>query len=183
MKITLLSILFVCFVNLIAAQQIFLQSLNGEPEKLELYSTSKGTAVIFLLPDCPACKTYAMTLNKLAAQYKSQGISFYGIFPGTYYTFDEMKKYKTDFEINFKLLADTGKFMVKNLGATIAPSVFLLNANGNVMYSGRIDDWFFKPGRKRTLISQSNFANALSSFVGGKEIEIKKTSAIGCFID
>lgn len=175
-------IIFLLMSTISKGQNISLQNLEGKPYSLTT-STTKATVIFFLLPDCPACKTYSLTMNKLYREYADKNVSFIGIFPGTYYSIDEMKKYETDFKIQFILLADTGKKMVQHLNATIAPSAFILDQSGKIQYSGRIDDLYFRPGRKRTVVTKNELADALHAFVAGKEIQVKKTNAIGCFID
>jgi len=48
-----------------------------------MYETRKliASVFIFMLPDCPACENYSLTLNTLAKKYKAAGIMFYGVFP------------------------------------------------------------------------------------------------------
>jgi thiol-disulfide isomerase/thioredoxin len=52
-----------------------------------------------------------------------------------------------------------------------------------LVYAGRIDNWAYAPGRKRTIITEHDLRNALNAYVAGKPVPVSKTKAVGCFIE
>lgn len=159
--------------------------LNLENKSVTL-STSTGTEhtiIVLLLPDCPACQSYSRTLNQLYKTYTKNSVRFYGIFPGAYNTLDEMKQFKKEYEIAFPLLRDPDKILVKSLHATTVPEVFLINKNGETVYSGRIDDWMYALGKKRSIITRHDLKDALNALLANKKIAVSKTVPIGCIIE
>ena len=145
----------------------------------------KNTAsvFIFLLPDCPACESYSRTLNQLQKKFKSSGIQFYGVFPGHYNTLQEMKDYQSRYRINFLLMTDPEKKLVKSLGAKISPEVFVLSNTGKTLYRGRIDDWLYAVGKKKLRVTTHDLRNALDAIVQKKPLAVSETNAIGCIIE
>jgi len=160
-----------------------LKTLEGESYAMSQLVRNRMSVLVFLLPDCPACETYTLTLNNLSDKYKGTGINFYGIIPGQYNTKKEMLEFKSKYKIQFPLLHDDEKRTVNYLGATIAPSVFLLNPQGEVVYKGRIDDTFYAPGKKKTLTNSHELRDALQAIMDGKNISFPPTQAIGCIIE
>ena len=81
------------------------------------------------------------------------------------------------------LLRDPENKLVKALGATITPEVFVLNGQYEVMYSGRIDNWAYELAKKRKLITAHDLQDALEAMLAGKKVIVTQTKAVGCFIE
>ncbi len=164
-------------------QSFNLVTLEGNNITLSLCNESSHTVVVLLLPDCPACQTYSRTLNQLHTSYRKSSVEFYGIFPGHFSSLEEMKDYRQRYKIGFPLLHDPDKKLVKALHGTTAPEVFVCNKRGEVVYSGRIDDWMYALGKKRSVITRHDLKEAIDALVNGKKIEVSRTVPIGCIIE
>lgn len=170
------------------AQENHLLSLQLNTLDQKIFSVDeirKNTAsvFIFLLPDCPSCQSYSLTLNQLSEKYRASGIVFYGVFPGDYNTPEEMKEYQTRYHINFLLVTDPEKKLAKSLGAKITPEVFVANSNGQTLYRGRIDDWMYAVGKKKPMITTHELQDALNSVAHHQPVRVPETKAIGCIIE
>lgn len=159
-----------------------LQSIDRTEYNLQQQIKKKATVFIFLLADCPACRSYTLTLNQLYQKHKKDTVDFIGIFPGKFATEEEMKAFRKEYKIPFPLLVDPEMQFTNNIGATVVPEVFLTDGSGKIIYSGRIDDWMYALGKKRPMIRSHDLANAIENFLQHKEIKIKKTTAIGCIL-
>ena len=73
--------------------------------------------------------------------------------------------------------------LTKFLNASVAPECFVLNKLNKIIYSGRIDDQYFSPGRKRQVITSRDLDAAISNLVLGKIQLTQTTKAIGCIIN
>jgi hypothetical protein len=80
-------------------------------------------------------------------------------------------------------LIDSNKKIANQLKASITPEVFILDINGSLLYSGRIDDWAYSLGKKRKNITDHNLLNALEDILNSRTIKNPKTTAIGCYIE
>ncbi|CAN5589433.1 hypothetical protein BH11BAC1_BH11BAC1_08040 [soil metagenome] len=149
-----------------------------------MYETRKSDAsvFVFLLPDCPACENYSLTLNSLAKKYKENGIRFYGAFP-PFIKPAEIENFQKTYKINFPLLMDYNNELLKAFDAHVAPSVFVISENTSLLYQGRIDDWMYAVGKKRTVITHHELDDALKSIVSHAKIKVDKTQPVGCLID
>jgi len=190
MKRILVFLFWIC-VGTASAQKDFernfasMHLISPDQKTFALDEIKKNTAsvFIFLLPDCPACQSYSLTLNQLNDQFKSYGVAFYGVFPGNYSTTGEMKDFQKNYRIRFLLLTDTEKKLVKSLGAKITPEVFVVNNAGKLCYRGRIDDWMYAVGKKKPVITTHELEDALNSVVHHQPLKVAETKAIGCIIE
>lgn len=159
-----------------------LKTPEGKIFRMYETRTNEASVFVFLLPDCPACENYTLTLNELSKKYLAAGIRFYGVFPSFVKT-DAMEKFRNDYKITFPLLQDYNRELVNALDAHVAPSVFVLSESTTLLYRGRIDDWMYAVGQKRTVITHHELADALSCIVSHQKILVNKTQPVGCLID
>lgn len=144
-------------------------------------STEKFTVYIFLSETCPICQSYTVKLKELYALYHTQNVQFLGVFPNYYSTAEDISAFGKKYGIPFKLVQDTGALAGK-LKATVTPEAFVTSAAGAILYSGRIDDSFYKIGRRRNVISSHDLKDAISNILSGNPVSIPKTQAVGCMI-
>ncbi|MCX6198087.1 MAG: redoxin domain-containing protein [Bacteroidetes bacterium] len=139
---------------------------------------------IFLSETCPICKSQTLTLRQLYSEYSAKGVSFIGLFPNQEYSTNESiqqfgKKYKLDFELK----RDEGQKMVKNFSATTNPQIFVVRkSTQQILYKGKMDNGFENIGKKRQVITEHYLRDALESILQKKEIVVKETQPVGCFI-
>lgn len=159
-----------------------LKTMDGKI--FRMYETRKFTAsvFVFLLPDCPACENYSRTLNNLSEKYRSAGIRFFGVFP-QFVKAPDIETYQTRYKINFPLLMDFNKELMHAFDASVAPSVYVISETALLLYRGRIDDWMFAVGKKRTVITHHELEDALVAIASQKKISIQTTQPVGCIIN
>lgn len=164
-------------------QQIPLLDLKGHTFYLNNLHKYKATVIVFMSPECPLCQSYTLTINQFIQKYANKSVQFIGVVPTNDFSVNDIVDYKRKYKSNLTLMRDTKSQLVKKIRATITPEVFLLDTKGSVLYSGRIDNWAYELGRKRTVITEHDLKNALEAVVNNKPIKVKKTKAVGCFIE
>jgi peroxiredoxin len=159
------------------------KDMEGKPYQLAQLKKNSGSILVFISPDCPLCQNYALTLNQQQEKFAAKNIKYYGIVSGKSYTQQEINHYKKLFGVKFTILIDDGYLLRDKLKATVVPEAFLLDKNGKVRYSGRIDDWAYEVGKHKTQASEHNLRDAVSNFTQNKPIKITKTKAVGCILE
>ena len=159
-----------------------LKTHDGKTYALKPPVNRVATVFVFLLPDCPASQSYTLTLNTLSKKYQSKQVQFLGIVPGTYATAAEVKAFVKTYKVSFPVLADTAYKLVRCLGATIVPEAFVVDRKGVTQYAGRIDNWLVSAGKKRN-ITTHELDDAITAVINKKPVKVKKTKAIGCYIE
>jgi len=139
--------------------------------------------IIFMAVDCPVTQKYMATIKELAQQYQSHSISVIGYFPAGL-TKKESKAFRKEYQIPemIQFMDDKRHVMTDKYGATITPEVVLLDKKQQVIYQGAIDNWFFELGRYRLEITEYYLKDAIEASLHGQSLSVKKTEAIGCFI-
>ena len=169
----------------LSAEEIITSLLKTPEGKVfRMYETRKFTAsvFVFLLPDCPACENYTRTLNLMADKFKSEGVQFYGVFPD-FVKAEEINQFAKSYHINFPLLMDYNKELMKAFDAHVAPSAYVISETTLLLYRGRIDDWMYAVGKKRTVIMHHELEDALNAIISEKPVKVDQTQPVGCIID
>lgn len=155
---------------------------SAQPNKVDVSEPGKAMAIMFLDIDCPISQYAAKPFQTLNAQH-SETIQFIGVIPGDYYSSEKIDSFMTAMKLDFILIPDTKNKLVKRLGATITPEVFLIDGAENVIYQGALDDKYKALGRARQEVSERYLERAISALVLGTPIELSKTDPIGCKIE
>lgn len=159
------------------------QTLNGETTDIEIHKNTKALVYIFLVPDCPFSQYYSIAINQVYSVFHKKGFQFYGIVPGDLYTISEVDSFKNRYAFIPEILFDKKYYLTKSFAVKVVPQVVVVNVKGQILYSGKIDDQAIEPGKKKYQPHVFYLFNALKSIELNKDIETKKTQAVGCFIE
>lgn len=141
------------------------------------------TLYLFLLDDCPICIQYTPTINDLHAKFGSE-VSFIGYFPNFSSKKNKIELFRNEYQINFPLHTDYYKTQAKKFNAQVTPEVVLFNHTTNkIIYQGRIDNKFYKLGRRRNVVTENNLLDAIEKSLENKEVDPSFVEPIGCFIN
>jgi thiol-disulfide isomerase/thioredoxin len=137
---------------------------------------------IFLSPECPACIKYTLRLRDISSLYAAKGVTFYGIIPGDIFSQKVISDYIAQNQFSFNIYIDK-KYMLTNVfKCTITPQAIMTDSIGNILYSGMIDDWFYKPGKNKRHTSVFYLMDNIESFSKENKIIHSDNEPIGCYI-
>ena len=182
---TLIALLISCHPQP-TQEEIFgikVSDLRGAYRSLSELREHRATVLIFLSPECPLSENYTLQVREYSENFRKDGIVFYNIFPGEFYSREEIAAFCDEFLPDNTTLLDPNYLLTRHVGATITPEAFLLNPDGSVLYSGAIDNWAITLGQKRRKATKSFLRNAILSYLDGKPIETASARAVGCFIE
>lgn len=162
--------------------EVILETIEGESININL-SESQLTVVYFLSPECPLCINYTLAIRQLEEEFASDSLRFVGVFSKEWYSAEEVLQYKLKYDLDFEMLFDSETHLAHVLDATVTPEVFVLDGEGKVLYSGKIDNWVNDLGKKKLEVSENYLENVLLAYREGKAIQPKHTEAIGCLIE
>jgi len=159
-----------------------LKGTDGKAHALASDKGSKGTAVIFTCNTCPYSQGYEARLIALAREFQPKGIAFIAInandaktVPGD--SFDKMVERAKERDYPFPYLQDETQATAAAYGAKVTPHIFLLDAQGTLVYRGRVDD-SLEEGK----VTKREFTDALAALAAGKPIPAAETKAFGCSV-
>jgi len=154
-----------------------LPDADGKNQALSSLEGTKGTVLIFVATKCPISNAYNERMEKLAQEYKAKGINVIGINSNAAELAADVKAHAAANKLTFPILKDTGNKIADQLGATVTPEVFFLDASNKLMYRGRIDN-----ARDTSQVIANDLRDALDAALAGKPIAKTTASAFGCNI-
>jgi len=138
----------------------------------------------FMLEDCLLTQNYTLAFRQLYESYAPYDIDFIGLFPNIFSTDEKIDSFQQTYKLPFLLKTDHSQTQTQLFGATVTPEVVVYNhTKEHILYKGRIDNAYYRVGRRRGVTNSFDLKNALEALVCGKEIEVKETEAVGCFIN
>jgi hypothetical protein len=128
----------------------------------------RATIVIFTGNSCPTVRAYEDRLMALRARREQDGVLMVAVNPNNPHlspsdTLAEMVHRAAQRHFNFPYLKDADGAVAKAFGATCTPHAFVVNADGEVVYSGRIDD-----SRVGDRVTSEDLENAVDDIVAGR---------------
>lgn len=152
--------------------------LMGSPKELNVLHV-----FIFYSPDCPICIKHTKTLKDMVKQFSQEKISYYLIFPGIHYSKSYIRKFQKKYQFQLPAFLDENYRVSKAFNATVTPEVFVTDSNYEILYSGKIDNWFENIGVRRKIITEHYLKDAILSGLKGIQPIIRRTEPVGCFIN
>lgn len=161
---------------LLLSLQVLLLSCNNNND------SNKLEAIVFVAPQCPISEAILLNLNQISEEFDSNQVVIKLIVPGELYTRSEIDSFVDANNIKHQIIVDSQAVLVKKYSATITPEVFLIS-NGKVIYSGAIDDRALDNEIIRQSATENYLSDAIQQSLKGEELKVKKTKAVGCYIE
>jgi peroxiredoxin len=162
-----------------AAPDFTLQDVDGAAVKL---SEIDGVRVLeWLNPDCPFVKRHyqANTMEELAARYADRGVTWLTINSTHYMDRAANEKFAKAQGLTQHVLADPSGKVGRLYGAATTPHMYVINANGTIVYAGAIDD---DPRGTKGDDATNYVAAALDEVLAGEPVSTPETKPYGCSV-
>jgi hypothetical protein len=154
-----------------------LPSTDGSTHTLhELLARHRWTVFLFHSNTCPTVQVHARRVDALAKKHARNAIGFYWIDSEVDASVERSHETARERSYHIPILIDAGARVADVLGARFASHAFILNDNGEVVYSGGIDS------DKRFLHSDAThyLANALDGVLRGQTLSQGDQRTLGC---
>jgi len=160
-----------------------LPNVDGKEYSLAQFADKPVLVVVFTCNHCPYAQAYEDRLIAIQTDYAGRGVQLVAInandaagYPED--GFDNMVKRAAKKKFNFPYLRDETQRIARSYGAEYTPEAFVLNAERQLCYVGRIDDNWQHPEKVRS----RDLRRALDAVLAGQPVENPVTHAIGCTI-
>jgi peroxiredoxin len=160
-----------------AIEDFTLPDTDGVNHSLKSLMGKKGAVIIFVATKCPVSNAYNDRMEKVYEDYQAKGINVIGINANNTEPAAEVKSHAAEKGLKFAILKDDGNKIADRLGATRTPEAYVLDANGKLVYHGRIDN-----SQKMESITSNDLREALDEMLAGKAISKTGGAAFGCSI-
>ena len=156
--------------------------ITGEHDLSEILEIHEAVALIFLDPECPNCQKYGATFRALDSAFSSQQVALIGVFPFSSHKKESIQRFVTDYNFQFPQVLDSDNNWVKATGVNTTPEAVLVTKEGNILYRGAVNNWFYDLGQYRRQVTEHYLVNAVHAFLNHKPVKTSETEAIGCLI-
>jgi len=164
------------------APDFTLSTFDGKPIKLSDYR-GKTVVLEWMNFECPFSKYHyetKPTMVELAKKYKDQNVVWLTINSTSHTTPRANLNFARQYKIKSPILDDRSGKVGKEYGAVTTPHIYIVNARGNIVYEGAIDN---APMGKVEGDEYVNYVDkALSEITSGKAVSIPKTKPYGCTV-
>ena len=145
-----------------------------------LLSPGKVVVMVFLRRDCPVSSRYAPVIQQISKTYSNRA-KFFLIFPDKADSAADIQKYLADYHYSLPAFPDPGHTLAKLGRVQITPEVAVFS-DRQLLYDGRIDDWFVELGKTRSAPTTHELKDALDAALSGKTPARAEVRGVGCYI-
>lgn len=162
---------------------VSLTDIDGKTHDLLDASSKRANVLYFITNDCPISNQYAPEINRICKQYAAQGVGCYLVYIDPTLSLEAIRRHMAEYGHDCcPAIHDVEHRLVKRLGAEVTPEAALLSAAGEVLYQGRIDNFYAALGKPRRMVTVRDLRAALDAALAGNPVSNPKTQAVGCFI-
>jgi thiol-disulfide isomerase/thioredoxin len=144
--------------------------------------STRAIALVFITPDCPIANFYQPTLRKLGDEFADRGVPLLMVHSDPEVTADAAQRHVEKFKIAAPVILDHDQSIARRVDAKVTPEAIIVDRAGEILYRGRIDNFYEALGRKRRAATEHNFRDALAAVADGQPVANPVTKALGCHI-
>src|SRR5438477_730120 len=159
------------------------QSLDLEGHAVNPFAAASGKPVVlvFLRRDCPVSGRYAPVIQKISREYADRA-SFWLVYPDRTDTPQQIRKSVADYGYDLPALRDPEHTLVKLSRVQITPEVAVFDRDRQLIYDGRIDDWYIDLSRARPAPTTHELRDAITAATARTTRSRKEVRGVGCYI-
>jgi thiol-disulfide isomerase/thioredoxin len=161
-----------------AARALDLAGKSVNPFEL---AAGKPVVLIFVRTDCPISNRYAPTIQALSQKYSGTAALML-VYPDKAETSANIQKHLQEYGYKIAALRDPQHALVKLGQAEITPEAAVFNGKGELIYHGRIDNWYKEFGRARSAPTTHELDEAIQAALNSHHPAPASVSAVGCYI-
>lgn len=143
-------------------------------------AAGKPVVLIFVRTDCPVSNRYAPTITAASQKYADL-VVFVLVYPDKAETPKSIEEHLNAYGYKLTSLRDPQHQLVKLSGAEITPEVAVFDAKRELVYHGRIDNWYQDFGRARPAPTTHELNDAIVAALNGGGA-LAPQPAVGCYI-
>ena len=155
--------------------------LSGKSANPFAMAGGKPLVLIFVRTDCPVSNRYAPTIQALNKKYSSEALMVL-VYPDKTETPPTIEKHLHDYGYQATALRDTQHGLVKLSKVEITPEAAVFNGNGELIYHGRIDNWYKDFGHARPAPTTHELDGAIQAALNSSHAAPASVSGVGCYI-
>lgn len=155
--------------------------LAGKPVDPLRADPGKPIVLIFIRTDCPISNRYAPTIQKLSTEYNGKA-AFWLVYPDKSESSAAIEQHLHQYGYKLPALHDPQHSLVKLGQVQVTPEVAVFDGAGQLVYHGRIDNWYQDFGHARSAPTTHELDDAIQAVLKGNKPQVATASGVGCYI-
>lgn len=155
--------------------------LDGHAVNPLAADSGKIVVLVFVRSDCPVSSRYAPAIQRMSKRHAGDA-SFWLVYPDKSESAQTIRKYLSDYGYQLPALRDPEHALVKLGRVQITPEVAVFDRHHQLVYDGRIDDWYFRLGQARVAPTTHELEDAIRAAAAGKAAARSEVRGVGCYI-
>jgi hypothetical protein len=155
--------------------------LDGRTVEPLAQDSGKVIVLVFLRRDCPVSGRYAPSIQQISQRY-GDAAKFWLVYPDKTETAQEIRKSLDEYGYHLPVLRDPEHVLVKRSHVQVTPEVAVFDRSRQLIYDGRIDDWFIELGRARPSPTTHELEDAIRTAVASQTLQRREVRGVGCYI-
>ena len=144
-------------------------------------NSGKITVLVFLRRDCPVSGRYAPVIQQISKRYSDRA-SVWLVYPDKSDSAQAIRKSVAEYGYRLPVLRDPEHVLVKLGHVQITPEVAVFDRNRQLVYDGRIDDWYVDFARARPAPTTHELEDAIRAVAAGESVARNEVRGVGCYI-
>ena len=160
------------------APEFALKNYDGKEFDLKnVLKDNKLVVVMFISTECPVSNSYNDRMEKLYETYNLKHVAILSLNANKAEDVKRIAAHAKEHRFKFPVLKDEKNKIADLYGAEVTPETFVINAQGKLLYHGRIDN-----NSKGNKIESRDLADALDALLADKPVAKAEAKAVGCSI-
>lgn len=174
-----MAFLVLCAAACVSAQSV--DHLNGTPAR-PFETSARARVFVFVRTDCPISDRYAPELQRLADEFKPNGVDFWLVYSDHAESAANIEHQISDYKLPGEPLLDPKQELARRAEASVSPQAAVFDSAGRLTYTGRIDDRYVDFGKARIAAGSHDLEDAIKATLAGRSVAHSHTHAIGCYL-
>ena len=183
LAVTILIVACLCATAASAGAAASALGVDLAGKRIDPLHTNPGKVVvlIFVRTDCPISNRYAPTIQRISAGYTGMA-TFWLIYPDKAESSAAIEKHLHEYGYKLPALHDPQHSLVRLGQAQVTPEVAVFDSGGQLVYHGRIDNWYVSFGHARPAPTTHELDDAIQAALKGNKPQVTTADGIGCYI-
>ena len=156
-------------------------NLDGHRVNPLTADSSKIVVLVFLRRDCPVSSRYAPVIQQISKRYADRA-NFWLVYPDKSDSSLAIRKYLEEYGYHLPALRDPGHALVKLARVQITPEVAVFDPSSQLVYDGRIDDWYVDLARAKPAPTTHELDDAIRAALAKRPVAKSEVRGVGCYI-
>ena len=142
------------------------------------------SAFVFVATKCPIANRFAPEIKRIQTECKKNGQQLFVVYPDPSAELSDLEKHANDYGFLEFAVWDQHLDLANHLSAGYTPEAIVVIGSyedpANVVYRGRINDWYVDFGKAKASAEVHDLRDALRMAAANQKLERRETKVIGC---